>query len=137
MISQGENASVADAMAHRTTPQLLEVLRGRHDYVPAAISAALAELKRREVSGFDVSNALDDGTTGAWVQTQLESLPLPLAWRVFWLIFPILAITPLGTMHFHRWADHGYRRRSIQFLEAATIGFTGYLIVLMVLLNWF
>jgi hypothetical protein len=129
--------SVLQSIERRSTPQLLALLRAREEYVPMAVEAALAELLRRQVSGFDVSDAMDDGEDHAQQQRQLSELPLSLGWKILWLAFPFLAITPFGAAHFLRWAHAGHRRRSIQFLEATTIGFTGYILLAMLLLNLF
>ena len=137
MALQNVEISMREVMRGRSSAQLLAVLRARHEYVPGAVEAALAELRRREVSGFDVSDALDDGVEVAAADAQLERLPLSIGWKLFWLLLPFMAITPLGTMHFHRWADNGYRRRSVQFLEFATIGFVVYLILIVLILDVF
>ncbi len=118
-------------MSGRSTRQLLALLRERDDYVPDAVAAAMAELKRRGVSAFDVSNAWDDGELEAEARLRLASIPLQKSWKIFWLLLPFLALTPLGAFYIRRYVDGGYRRRSIQFLEAVIIGFTGYLILLM------
>ncbi len=123
-----------DVMAGRSTAQLLTLLRERHAYLPSAVAAAVQELQRREVSGFEVSNALDDGDAEALTQSQIADLPLPNGWIAFWLVLPFLAMTPIGTQHFHRWAAGGYRRSSVQYLEVVTIGFTAYMIMVMVML---
>jgi hypothetical protein len=126
-----------EVMRGRNSAQLLAILRARHEYVPGAVEAALAELRRREVSGFDVSAALDEGSDIAAAATQLARQPLPNRWKLFWVLLPFLAITPLGTKHFHRWADLGYHRCSVQFLEFATIGFMVYLILIVMILDVF
>jgi hypothetical protein len=123
-----------DVMAGRSTAQLLALLRERHAYLPSAVAAAVQELHSREVSGFEVSNALDDGDAETLTLSQIAELPLPKGWIAFWLLLPFLAMTPIGTRHFHRWAASGYRRRSVQYLEVVTIGFTAYMIVVMLAL---
>lgn len=123
-------------MAGHSNEQLLAILRNRHVYVPEAVTAAIAELKRREVSGFDVSNALDEGNELASLAFQAAELRLSWQWMLFWILLPLLAITPFGAWHFKRYVNAGQRRRSIMFIEAATIGFMGYMVVLLVAMNW-
>jgi hypothetical protein len=136
MATQEIEADFARLMAARSTGQLLALLRARHDYLPAAIAAAVAELQRREVSGFEVTNALDEGLEAAQAHVQSAQLPLSRAWMVFWLLLPFLALTPLGAWHFRRHVAAGHRRRSVMFLEAATIGFMGYMIGFMLIMYW-
>lgn len=136
MAMQVNETSFEHVMAARSTPHLLALLRERHDYRPEATSAALAELKRRNVSGFDISNAMDDGDDVAKSIAQTAQLALPKGMMILWLLLPFLAITPLGARYYHHYAAGGYRRRTLQFLEVTTIGFTAYSILLLVFLNW-
>ncbi len=136
MAVQVNETSFEHVMAVRSTHHLLALLRERHDYLPEAISAALAELKRRNVSGFDISNAMDDGDDVAKSAALSAQVALPKRMLLLWLLLPFLALTPFGAHYYRAYVSGGYRRQSLQFLEVTTIGFTGYMILLLVVLNW-
>ena len=136
MAVQVNETSFELVMAARSTDNLLAVLRARHEYLPEAIAAALVELKRRNVSGFDISNAMDDGDDVAKSVAQAAQLTLPTGMLLLWLLLPFLALTPIGARYYHIYSSGGYRRRTLQFLEVTTIGFTAYMILLLVVLNW-
>jgi hypothetical protein len=135
MASIQHPSGFAKVMAGHGTAQLLTILRQQQDYVPAAIEAALAELSKRNISAFDVNNAIDDHFMGIAARNAIADLPLRPNQMLIWLLFPFLALSPLGIRFFQNAVQNGERRRSIQFLELATIGFTGYMTLILLYLN--
>lgn len=115
-------------MADRTKAQLLMVLQESHDYVPEAVIAAQEELQRRGVNGFDIAEAIDLGESYALTSKELAGISLTNKERILWLLLPFLVMTPWGPRQFRKYANHGYRRKSIEFLEVAFIGFSLYLL---------
>lgn len=121
-------------MQQRTTQQLLTVLREAHDYLPEAVEKADEELRRRGVNGFDIASAIDSGQDFQWQMMRTEEIPLSRRELLFWLLLPFLGLTPLGPRQYRKFADAGFRRKSLQLLETVFIGCSLYLLALMLLL---
>jgi hypothetical protein len=124
-------------MSKRSKDQLLGVLREHYDYVPEAVAAANAELKRRGVNAFDIAAAADLGEENSPKADLMAAEPLQWQQALVWLLFPFLALTPIGTKRFKAYADQGFRCKSVQMLEVCVIGFSIYALVAIISLNVF
>lgn len=125
-----------NVMARRTKEQLLAVVREGHDYVPDAIEAAYSELKRRGVNAFDIAAAEDLAIENKIRQDQLASLSMTLREAILWLLLPFWALTPWGVRRFERYTQDGFRKKSIQILEFAFIGFSVYTLIAIVVMQF-
>jgi hypothetical protein len=123
-------------MARRSKEQLLAVVREGHDYVPDAVQAAYSELKRRGVNAFDIAAAEDLALENQSLQIQLSKVSMTSKEALLWLLFPIWALSPWGVKRFETYANAGFRRKSIQILEFAFIGFSLYTLLAIVVMQF-
>lgn len=119
-------------MAKQSTSKLISVLEDGVNYQPNAILAAIAELKNRNVSAFDIDAAIDIANDKAKARALKSEIPMSSWESLVWLLFPILTISPLGIWKFNQYSQNGYDKRARQILEYAIIGFTSYLILILV-----
>jgi hypothetical protein len=119
-------------MARRSKEQLLAVVREGHDYVPDAVQAAYSELKRRGVNAFDIAAAEDLALENQSLQIQLSKVSMTSKEAFLWLLLPFWALSPWGVRRFEAYANEGFRRKSIQILEFAFIGFSLYTLLAIV-----
>ncbi|HEX2900268.1 MAG TPA: hypothetical protein VHS96_11175 [Bacteroidia bacterium] len=127
----------SDVMARRTKEQLLSVLREAHDYVPEALQAANAELERRGVNRFDIAAAEDMAEDNVHRTKLLASESMRWPEALLWLLLPVLSMTPWGTARFRKYANAGYRRKSLQLLELSFIGFSLYSLAFLIVVKLF
>ncbi len=123
-------------MARRSKEQLLAVVREGHDYVPDAVQAAYSELKRRGVNAFDIAAAEDLALENQIVQGQLSKVSMTSKEALLWLLLPFWALSPWGVRQFEKYANTGFRRKSIQILEFAFIGFSLYTLLAIVVMQF-
>jgi hypothetical protein len=119
-----------EIMATRSDEKLLGVLREHHDYLPSAVEAALQELRKRNVSGFEMEAAIDQSE---WSDKHFEA-GLRREEVLLWLLLAIFAITPLSTWRYKRYHNLGFKRKASQFLDTTLIGMTIYMSLFLLLL---
>lgn len=122
-------------MARRSKEQFAVVREG-HDYVPDAVQAAYSELKRRGVNAFVIAAAEDLALENQVVQIQLSKVSMTPKEALLWLLLPFWALSPWGVRRFEAYANEGFRRKSMQILEFAFIGFSLYTLLAIVVMQF-
>jgi len=88
-----------EQMSKRTNAELLKILNEQHnDYQPEAISAAEAELARRNLTHEQVTTAKQEMETKNQFDERRANEPLGTGWKILTAIFPgVLQIIFSGT----------------------------------------
>ena len=115
-------------MAQHSNDKLLALLTDAPDYQENAISAAISELKTRNVSAFDIEEALDAAKEKAFALTQTRDISMGILEKAFWLCLPMLTFSPIGAWKFSQYSQSGYQRKARQILELGVMGLTIYMI---------
>ncbi len=115
-------------MSQHSNSKLLDVLADAPNYQPKAISAALSELKSRNVSGFDIEDALDEARERSAALERTRNVSMSNWEKSFWLLLPMITLSPFGIYKSNKYAKAGYQRKGRQLLEFGIMGLTMYLI---------
>jgi hypothetical protein len=118
-----------ELMASLSDARLLSVVANGFEYQAAAIEAALKEIRKRGISGFDLEEARD--MHDAQVKLRNLNVFVGLSWwmRILLFVLPAYFISPWGVRKYYHWRKAGFELKCEQMAAWSLAGFVFYLLL--------
>lgn len=125
------NLDFTQIMSQRSDSELLEILsKTRDDYLPEAIAAAEAELKKRNLSVDEIGSANQEIKKKHEVLKEKADEPLGSSWKILTFLLPgLVALLISGALK-----AGGYERKSTELEKWTFWGIAFYVIVALLIL---